>query len=66
MSLPKIIVQALILSACLAAYDLFIRTAYETYAVGVGVPAGFGASMLGYFMTIIVAYIFTRMITRKM
>ena len=57
--------KALVISAVLAAYELFIKPAYYDWVLArTGEPPSFGDVMLGYFACIIAGFLIERVFFR--
>jgi len=65
----KTILRILIVSAILAAWELYLKYPYYEYMASVGQAGSFGATMLGYAIPIfagyIIAWVFFKKLTSK-
>ncbi len=59
----KTIIRLLVMSACLAVYELFVKPLYYSYLQERG-SQGFGTVMIGYFAVLLVGYIISRLVVR--
>ena len=59
------LVGILLMSACLAAYELFFKSLYYGYLESIG-QMGFGTVMIGYMIPLMTGYVLSLAIIKKL
>jgi len=66
MKMLQALVKILIMSATLAAYELFFKGLYYGYLESIGQTGAFGMVMLGYMIPLVFGYVLSSLIIRRL